>query len=34
MAQEDKLFIDKLEGTNNWQVWKYQMQDILEAGEL
>ncbi len=34
MAQEDKLFIDKLEGANNWQVWKYQMQVILEAREL
>jgi hypothetical protein len=34
MAQEDKLFIDKLEGVKNWQVWKYQMQVILEAREL
>ena len=34
MAQEDKLFIDKLEGVKNWQVWKYQMQVILEAKEL
>jgi hypothetical protein len=34
MAQEDKLFTDKLEGVKNWQVWKYQMQVILEAREL
>ena len=34
MAQEDKLFIDKLEGVKNWQLWKYQMQVILEAKEL
>ncbi|CAB4003972.1 Retrovirus-related Pol poly from transposon TNT 1-94 [Paramuricea clavata] len=34
MAQEDKLFIDKLEGVKNWQVWKYQMQVILKAREL
>ena len=34
MAQEDKLLIDKLEGVKNWQVWKYQMQVILEAREL
>jgi hypothetical protein len=34
MAQQDKLFIDKLEGVKNWQVWKYQMQVILEAREL
>ncbi len=30
MSQEDKLFIDKLEGANNWQVWNYQMQVILK----
>ena len=29
-----KLFIDKLEGMKNWQLWKYQMQVILEAKEL
>ena len=34
MAQEDKLSIDKLEGAKNWQIWKYQMQAILEAREL
>ena len=34
MAQEHKLFIDKLGGSKNWQVWKYQMQVILEAREL
>jgi hypothetical protein len=34
MAQEDKLFTDKLEGVKNWQVWKYQMQVILEARVL
>lgn len=34
MAQEDKLFIDKLVGAKNWQIWKYQMQAILEAREL
>ena len=34
MAQEDKLFIDKLEGTKNWQAWKYQIKVLLEAKEL
>ncbi|XP_046856238.1 uncharacterized protein LOC124449354 [Xenia sp. Carnegie-2017] len=34
MAQDDKLFIDKLIGAKNWQVWKYQMQAILESREL
>ena len=34
MAQEDKLSIDKLGGAKNWQMWKYQMQAILEAREL
>ena len=34
MAQEDKLFIGKLEGTKNWHAWKYQMQVVLEAKEL
>ena len=33
-AQEDKLSVDKLEGANNWQIWKYQMQTILETREL
>ena len=34
MAPDDKLFIDKLVGGQNWRVWKYQIQAFLEAREL
>ena len=34
MAEEDKLTVSKLEGSKNWQVWKYQMQTVLEAKDL
>ena len=33
MAQIDMLSIDKLEGANNCQIWKYEMAAILEARE-
>lgn len=32
--EEDKLTIIKLEGSRNWQVWKYQIQTVLEAKDL
>jgi hypothetical protein len=34
MAEKNELTIAKLEGTKNWQVWKYQMQTVLEAKDL
>ena len=33
-TMEDKLFIEKLSGPENWAMWKFQMEHLMKAKEL